>query len=178
MNSRRIPLLVFLATLFAATTYAQTPMKSPKLAELQYFVGNWDCTGTTFAIADVPTHPTKAKAKGSWTLGGQWLALTYDEMKDAKNTQPIMARMFLGYDSEKKQIVSGSLDNMGGYSTSGTDGWSNSMLTLEGPLHSGGMTAKSRETFTMKSKTELMHSSSIEVDGKWQKLDEETCWKK
>ena len=178
MNSRRIPLFVFLVSLFATTTFAQAPMKASKLADLQWFVGNWDCTGTTFAMADMPQHPTKAKAKGAWALGDQWMALTYDEVKDAKNPHPIMARLYIGYDPELKQLISGSLDNMGGYSTGATNGWNNSMLTFEGPMHSGGMTSKQRETFTKKSATELMHSSSIEVNGKWQKLDEETCWKK
>ena len=168
MNSRKTAVLVLLVSLAATVTFAQMPAKAPsKLAELQYFNGNWDCTGTAFAMDKVPEHPTKGKAKGAWTLGDQWMALTYDEMKDAKNTHPVMARLFLGYDPELKQLVSGALDNMGGYSTGSSNGWMGSTLTFEGPIHTGGMTAKSRETFTKKSATQLMHSSSIEVNGKW-----------
>jgi hypothetical protein len=179
MNPRRIAALVFLVSLVATVTFAQTPSKAPsRLPELQYFAGTWDCTGTGYAMADMPEHPTKGTAKGAWTLGNQWLAISYDEMKDAKNAHPVMARLFLGYDPELKQLVSGAVDSMGGYSTGAAAGWMGSTLTFEGPLHTGGMTAKNRETFTKKSATELMHSSSIEMNGKWQKVDEETCWKK
>lgn len=179
MTPRRIFSLVLLVSLFStAAAFAQMPQKSPKLAELDYFVGSWDCTGTAFAMGDSPEHATKGKAKGAWTLDGQWLAISYDEMKDAHNPHPVSARLFLGYDWQLKEIVSGGLDNMGGYSMTSTAGWDGSVLTLEGPMHSGGATMKAREMFTKKSATQLMHSSLIEVDGKWQKLDEETCWKK
>lgn len=179
MNSRRILLFVFLVSLVSLSAFAQSaPMSSSKLSELQYFAGNWSCSGTSFAMPSSPEHPTKGMAKAGWTLSNQWLSINYDETKDAKNPHPIMVRLFLGYDPQLKQLVSGSVDNMGGYSTGASDGWMNSMLTFEGPTHMNGMTTKSRETFTKKSATELMHSSSIEMNGKWQKLDEETCWKK
>ena len=178
MNSRRIFSLVLLVSLVSLSAFAAPPMKSPKLAELEYFVGNWDCKGTSFAMQDNPEHSTMGKAKGWWTLDGQWLAISYDETKDAKNPHPVSARMFLGYDWQLKQIVSGGLDNMGGYATSSSDGWKNNELTLDGPMHTGGMTVKNRDVFTKKSATELMHASYIEMNGKWQKLDEETCWKK
>ena len=179
MNSRRIPLFVFLVSLVSLTAFAQpAPMASSKLSELQYFAGTWSCTGTSFAMGPMPEHATKATVKASWTLGNQWLQIDYSEMKDPKNPNPVMARLYLGYDPQLKQLVSGSLDNMGGYSTGAADGWMNSMLTFEGPNHMSGMTAKSREMFTKKSATEVVHSSSVEMNGKWQKLDEETCWKK
>ncbi|MCU1350673.1 MAG: hypothetical protein JWO56_3703 [Acidobacteria bacterium] len=181
MKTSRIPILIAIVALVATTIFGQpmpTPKAPSKLPELQYFAGNWDSTGTGFASPGMPEHPTKGKAVGGWTLSNQWLAISYDEMKTPANAHPVMARLFLGYDPEQNKLVSGAVDNMGGYSTGTSDGWMGSVLTFDGPLHSGGMTAKSRETFTKKSAKELVHSSSMEMNGKWQKLDEETCWKK
>lgn len=179
MNSRHILFFVCLVSLVSLAAFAQpAPMASSKLSELQYFVGNWSCTGTSFAMGPMPEHATKANVKAWWTLGNQWVQIDYNETKDVKNPNPVMAHVHLGYDPQLKQIISASLDNMGGYSTGASDGWMNSMLVFDGPTHMNGMTAKSRETFTKKSATELVHSSSVEMNGKWQKIDEETCWKK
>jgi len=177
MKSSRLPILVLVVALVATTGFAQAPAKGPsKLPELQYFVGNWDCTGTSFASSAGPEHPTKGRAVAAWALGNQWVSIAYDEMKSPKNPQPVMARLFLGYDWELKKLVSGAVDSMGGYSTAAD--WAGAVLNFDGLLHSGGATTKSRETFTKKSATELIHSSSVEANGKWQKVDEETCWKK
>jgi hypothetical protein len=45
-------------------------------------------------------------------------------------------------------------------------------------MHAGGMTMKVRDVFTKVSATKLNHMSEVEMDGKWTKLDEETCTKK
>ena len=42
-------------------------------------------------------------------------------------------------------------------------------------MHSGGMTAKSRDIFTRLGKNEVRHEGEMEVKGSWVKLDRETC---
>jgi len=50
-------------------------------------------------------------------------------------------------------------------------------LTFNGDMHGGGTTMKVRDVFTKVSATKVEHMSEVEMNGKWTKLDEETCTK-
>ena len=173
--------LVTFATLsFAAAVLANSHMEmkpSAKLRDLDYLTGNWACKGMAMASPMAPEHATEATVMAKWEGGGYWLAFTYAEAKTAKNTMPYWARGFFGWDSEQKTFVLGSIDNTGGYSTSTSAGWLGDTLTFEGPWHMMAMTTKGRDQFTKKSATSFVHSGWIEDNGKWAKLDEETCTK-
>ena len=155
-------------------TVAAFGQANPKLKELNYFDGTWQCSGKAFASPMGPEHPTKATVTAAWIMGGTWLEAHYKEAKTAKNPTPFELRSFWGYDEEPKSLVGGTVDNMGGYSTA-TAAWEGDKLTFTGPMHGGGMTAPSRDVFTRVSKTEFRHEGEMEVKGKWMKLDEETC---
>jgi hypothetical protein len=155
-------------------TVAAFGQANPKLKDLNYFVGTWQCTGTSFASPMGPEHPTKATITAAWILGGTWLEAHYKEAKAAKNPTPFELRAFWGYDEEPKSIVAGTVDNMGGYSTAAA-AWDGDKPTFSGPMHGGGMTANSRDTFTKAGKNEFSHEGEMEVEGKWMKLDKETC---
>ena len=82
------------------------------------------------------------------------------------------------WDEQVKKFSSGAIDNMGTYYIQYSPGWDGDKLTFDGDMHGGGMTAKIRDVFTKVSASKLMHSAEVEMDGKWTKLDEETCTKK
>ncbi len=164
-----------LAVVLCLATVAAFGQSNPKLKELQPFVGTFQCTGTGFASPMGPEHPTKATVRGTWILGGAWLEVHYVEVKTAKNPHPYDVMALWGYDEEPKAFVSGTLDNMGGYSTSQAPGWEDDKLVFSGPMHGGGMTSKSRDTFTRVGKNEIDHEGEMEMNGTWQKTDKEVC---
>lgn len=158
--------------LIATTAAAQSA------ADLKAFEGVWTCKGMAFAGVMGPEHATTATVSGRWILGGKWMDVHYAENKTTANPKPIDVRMFMSYDEPGKKIVNGTIDNMGGYGTSESSGWSNSVMTLAGMSNGGGMQMKSRDTFTMKGSKTIMHTGEYEMEGSWKKADEETCTKK
>lgn len=164
-----------LAVVVCLVTMAAFGQSNPKLKELQTFVGTWQCTGVTFASPMSPEHPTKGNVIGSWILNGSWVEVRYTETKTAKNPHPYAVRMLLSYDEQPKAFVSGAVDNMSGYSIEQAPAWESDKMTFEGAMHSGGATMKSRDIFTKVGKNEVRHESEMEMDGKWVKLDKESC---
>jgi hypothetical protein len=183
----RAPVLAAFAFAAATAVFAQPststalmaptpPSPSPALKALDYFKGTWKCEGTAFATPMSKEHKISATAVANWDLGNYWLAVRYTEMKTAANPWPLDVRMFWGYDPATKKLVSGNLDNMGGYGTEDSDGWKGDVITWSGPVHMGGPTMQ-RDTFTKKSATQMVHVGEAEMNGKWMKLDEQTCTK-
>ncbi|MBV8546128.1 MAG: DUF1579 family protein [Acidobacteria bacterium] len=164
-----------LAVVVCLVTVAAFGQSNPKLKEIQWFAGSWQCTGTAFASPMGPEHPTRSTVNASWVLGGAWLQLNYTEAKTAKNPHPFALRALWSYDEEPKAFVSGTVDNMGGYSTQQSPGWEGDKFVFTGPMHSGGMTVKSRDTFTRLGKNKVRHEGEMEDKGNWIKLDTETC---
>jgi hypothetical protein len=154
------------------------PGPNPKLKEVQYFAGSWSCKGTSFAFMGTPEHKTTGSVEVSWTLDNYWLSLHYREMKTAINAHPIDVRIFWGWDDQLKKFASGAVDNLGSYFIQNSPGWDGNKLTWDGDIHAGGTTMKVRDVFTKVSSTKVEHMSEVETDGKWTKLDEETCTKK
>lgn len=166
-----------LAVVLCLITVAAFGQVNPKVKELQTFIGTWQCKGITFASPMGPEHPTKATVHGTWILGGAWVQINYTELKTAKNPHPYAVQEVLSYDEQPKAFVAGAVDNMGGYSTQQSPGWDGDKLVFTGPMHSGGATMNSRDIFTRVGKNEVRHESEMEMDGKWTKLDQETCKK-
>lgn len=169
-----------IALAFAASVVAADapPGPNPKLKELKYFAGTWQCTGMSFAFMGMPEHKTSATVDASWTLDNYWLTIYYHESKTAMNAHPVAVRVFWGWDEQLKKFASGGVDNMGSYSVQNSPGWDGNKLIFNGDMHGGGATMKVRDVFTKVSATKLQHMSEVEMSGKWTKLDEETCTKK
>lgn len=177
---KRILFPIMALALVASSLFAADapPGPNPKLKELKYFAGTWQCTGTGFAFMGTPEHKTTAAVEATWTLNDYWLMLRYHESKTAVNAQPVDVRVFWGWDEGMKKLVSTSVDNMGGHSNQSSAGWEGDKMTFDGDTHVGGATMKVRDVFTKVSATKLQHMSEMEMEGKWTKLDEETCLKK
>lgn len=172
MKSKVLYLLVCLA---ATAAFAQKP--SPELRKVDYLAGTWSCTGKALASDFGPEHATKATVVAKWILGDYWLNINYNEEKTKANPMPYHVSVFLGWDEELKKFVLGGVDDMGAYETEQSAGWDGDKFVLEGPVHMGGMTMKTRDVFTKVSAKELMHYSELEMKGAWKKMDEETCRK-
>ena len=170
---RKVSLLVALVLLVAGSALAMDP--NPKLKDLEVFAHNFDCKGIAYASPMAPEHATTAKVTGAWTLGGTWIAFSYIENKTPKNPMPVGVRGFWGYDAEIKKYVAGTVDNMGGYSTSASDGWNGDTIVFEGPWHLGDRTVTGRDTFTKTGANKIMHVGEMQMDGKWVKYGQETC---
>ena len=177
---KRVLFPILALTFVASSVLAMDapPGPNPKLKELNYFVGNWQCKGTGFAFMGMPEHKTSAMVEANWTLDKYWLSVHYHESKTAINAHPVDVKIFWGWDEQTKKIISGSFDNMGTQMSQSSAGWNGNKLTFEGDMRAGGMTMKARDFFTKVSATELEHMAEVEMNGKWTKLDEETCKKK
>lgn len=165
-------------TLLATTTLAQQPKPSPRLAGLNAFTGTWRCTGTAFASPWGPEHPTAAKIRVAWVLGGFWLEADYAEQKTAKNPNAAAGRVYWGHDDQKKKLSGFAVNNHGGSVSIESDGWSGDTIVWNGTMSLAGMTIPTRDTFVRKSAREIAHKTEAEMNGQWVQLTGETCRKK
>ncbi len=154
------------------------PKPAPEMAQLAYFAGTWGCAGKLFPGPWGPEHPTEATVRATIALDGFWYVVHYDEKKTGANPTPYSTAMFWGYDATEKVFVLRCQDSMGGYCSETSKGWSGDTFVLEGPVMGMGPKANGRDTFTRKSAAEMVHSGEMQgPDGKWMKMDEETCKK-
>jgi len=172
-------ILFLIAFAFSASTLLADglPGPSPKLEELQYIAGHWTCTGTAFPFLGMPEHKTTATIDGTWTLNDHWLEVHYKEPKTGTNPAPVEVRYLWGWDDQTKKFASSAADNGGGHFNQSSPGWEGDQITFAGEMHIGGKTMKFRDVFTKGSGSNLMHRGEALMDGKWTKLDEETCTK-
>jgi len=173
--------LLIAAALAVASSMAyadapQPPRAPAEFAQLDFFVGTWHCSGKAFASPMGPEHATTASVNTAKAVDGHWLHVTYDEHKTAANPVPYHVGVYMGYDAGKKEFVQGCVDNMGGYCTENSQGWSGDTISFEGTGHGDGKTFGVRDNFTRKDANEFIHSGEMQgEDKKWMKLDEETC---
>ncbi len=154
------------------------PKPAPEMAQLAYFAGTWACSGKTFASPMGPEHATAGTVHAVSALGGFWTVVHYDEKKTAANPMPYHAAVFMGYDAAEKVFVERCYDSFGGYCSETSKGWSGDTLAFEGPAMGMGPQMNSRDTFLKKGASEMVHTGEMQgPDGKWMKLDEETCTK-
>jgi hypothetical protein len=153
------------------------PGPNAKLKELKFFEGHWGCQGAALAFMGMPEHKTSATFDGTWQLASFWLQASFKENKTAINPSPVEVRYFWGWDEETKKFTSAGVDNSGAHFAHSSPGWDGDKITFEGELRIAGKAMKFHDVFTRVSASKLMHRGEVEIDGKWTKLDEETCTK-
>lgn len=168
-----LPIVLASSTLAAA----DAPGPNAKVKELKPFEGRWSCQGTAFAFMSFPEHKTTAKMEATWGLGGYWLQVSFKEAKTAINPNPVEVGYFWGWDDQAKKMVSVGVDNSGAHFTHFSPGWDGDHVTFDGELRIADKVLKFHDVFTKVSATKVMHRGEAEIDGKWTKLDEETCTK-
>jgi hypothetical protein len=155
------------------------PAPAPELKQLAFFDGDWKCTGKADASPFGPEHATQATVQVHDNLGGFWHAGRYEEKKTAVNPQPMSFDFVWGYDPAAKAWTLDGFDALGNRSQEKSSGWQNGMLVYEGTSSGpGAPTSAVRDTFTKKSGSVLEHFSEMQVEGKWVRLDLETCTRK
>jgi len=152
---------------------------APSKDQLDFPVGDWNCTGSVMAMGKKPGHATTARAHSEKVLDGNWIVIHYDEEQTSANTEPYHVVQYFGYDRDKKQLVSVTLDNgSSSYSTGDSAGWKGNTLTVDETEGSGGKVLVFRDTFTRNDSGELTHAGTmLDKDKKWVKTDAETCRK-
>jgi hypothetical protein len=163
---------------FAGSLAAQTasvPKPNAAMGQLEFFVGSWKCTGQAEASPFGPAHPTAAKVKIFVDLGGFWLNGRYDEEKTASNPMPVHFAWMWHYDEKDKVFDGRGFGPFGDFVRQESKGWVGDKLVFDGETRSGVQTFGARDTFTRKGENELVHLGEMQADGKWAKLDEETC---
>lgn len=162
--------LTLATSLFAADA---PPKPDPALKQLDYFAGTWQCKGTQ-SFGGQTTH-FQETVIGTWVLNHFWLDVRVTQEKTKENPTPFSGRAYLGYDPASKKFLIDWIDNTGGYETADTTGWDGNTISWDGTSHMGTMSAKGRDVFTKVSAKKLTHTFSLEMDGKWTEVMNETC---
>lgn len=163
--------------LASSTLAAADATPSAKLKELKVLDGRWSCQGTAFAFMGLPEHKTTATFQTTWALNGYWMQASFTETRTAANPTPVEVRYFWGWNDQMKKFISAGVDNSGAHFTHVSPGWDGDKITFDGELRIAEKTLKFHDVFTKVSASKVMHRGEAEIDGKWTKLDEETCTK-
>jgi hypothetical protein len=177
MNSRTHA-IALLALLSGARALSAQDRSGPpaELSQLSSFVGNWQCTGQTFARDSRPGHATAAVGHASNVVDGRWIQFSYEERKTGANPTPYRIAGYMGYDASKKKFVQTTVDDYGDYGPSFSEGWKGDTMTFEGTTDVDGKSIVGRDHFVRKGSRAFEHFSEVQSpDGKWFKPDEETC---
>ena len=167
------------ASLVNQQVFADSIGASSQLDQLSDFLGDGKCTGNAMATEKTPGHASVAHFHGEKTLDGNWIVVHYDEDQTAENPKPYHVVQYLGYDSKKKQFVGVGFDNSGSsYGGGVSSGWKDDIFNLDDTTAMDGKNVSYRDVFTRKGSNELSHAGMMrDKNGKWAKMDEETCHK-
>ncbi|MGH9442893.1 MAG: DUF1579 family protein [Thermoanaerobaculia bacterium] len=174
--------LVLSAAARAGAADSKPKMEAPKapaeISSFDYFDGRWGCTGNFMGMPGMPAHAVTSSVSAVRGLGGFWHSFRYLERKTDVNPNPYQNNGFFGYDPGSKQYLDLNVDNFGGYVPEASSGWSGDVIVFTGEVHMMGKKYNQRETFTKKNASEFQHMGETQgPDGKWTKMDEETCRK-
>src|SRR5512146_226470 len=126
--------------------------------QFDFMVGDWNCTGTSFASGSRPAHATTARAHGEKAVGDQWVVIRYDEDKTAPNPNPFHVHQYFRYDPAAKHFVTVGVDSAEASGFTGiSPGWSGDAITFE--ESTGGKPSGFRDTFT-RGANEISHAGT------------------
>ena len=157
---------------------AQAAAPGAELDQAAFFIGNWNCTGKTFADGNTSEHATTGRAHGEKAVDGHWIHMAYDESRTTANPHPYHVAQYTGYDAAKKQYVNLVVDISGNYNIERSAGLKGDAMTFDGAYESNGHSVAMRDTFTKSGANQMMHTGTQQgSNGQWAKTDEETCGK-
>jgi len=156
---------------------ASMPKPDAEMSQLKFIVGVWQCTGRGEASPAGPAHATVGTARATADLGGFFVTGRYEETRTPENPNPVRYAFTWAHDAKDKRFIAWGFDSFGGISKQVTNGWDGDKLAWSGETLMNGASVPARDTFTRKGETELTHMAEIQMNGQWQKLDEETCTK-
>jgi hypothetical protein len=159
----------------AAPAGMAMPAPGPELGQLSFFPGDWTCKGRVETTFMGPAHATQSTVHIRKDYGGFWYVGRYAEKKTAANPHPMSFLFVMGYDTAGKTLTMDGFDVFGGRSHQKAPGWEEATLVFTGDSAGPGGASPARDTFTKKSASTLGHLGEIQVEGKWVRIDEETC---
>jgi len=124
--------------------------------------GTWRCKGTVW-MPDGTSRPTAGTIKNKADLDKFWIQMSFAETGPAKVKYKFTA--YRTFDTASKKWTEVSVDNMGGYSVSTSDGPKDNVIAWEGTAHGMGMTMKSKGNETLVSAKEIKMAGQASMDG-------------
>jgi len=170
--------LMLLAPLAHAKTNTPTqpPPPSAELKQLDFFSGEWKCTGRMFDTPAGPGYSFQATVKGQPILGGQWYSIEYTQ-KATKQSPEVVTRGLWGWVPQKKELTRTFVDNMGAIDQATSPGWQGDKMDWSGQCNCTGEMAPFRHTFTKQGDTQVSDSFEVKTKDTWQPFVENTCKK-
>jgi hypothetical protein len=151
------------------------PKPAPEMAQLRFFEGSWNCTGTMSPSPFGPGGTMKSTVRTHSALGGFWES---GVVKGTSPGLPPFEGMFhMTWDPGAKRHLMFWVDNMGGWAQSTAPGWEGDKIVFSGDSYMAGKKYATRDTFAKGAAGALKHSWEMQADGKWSPLGEETCHK-
>jgi hypothetical protein len=168
---KRVAMASALVVFFSFVAQAQTtpPAPGPEHKRLSVFAGTWTGTGKAETTPIGQGGTIAGTMTCAWYSGGFHLVCDSD---DATPGGRIKSHALYGYDAEKKQYFSFSIDSTG-YGGPGTAKVDGTAWTFEGSAAVGGKTLWFRTVVKLPSPTELTYRSEFSEDGKAWKLQSE-----
>jgi hypothetical protein len=165
-------------TLFAAMALAALPPPAGEMTQLKLFEGRWRCEGRTEASAMGPAHVFRATVVAEPVLDGHWELVHYFERRSREHPVAAKTSGFWGWDAPAKRFVRSAKGNLGDHETAWSNGWEGDTMLWNGELHNFmGRKVAFRQTFTRKGERQINDTYEVELNGKWTRIGEGTCWK-
>lgn len=141
----------------------------------RFFTGSGSCTGKALGKDRKTFYATTGKYAAERVLDGHWVVAHYDQDPSAAAPQSFQVVQYFGYDAAKKRYVAVGFYNVAGtYSIGTSAGWDGDSIAFD--EGDAGKPAAFRDIFTSSHGGLAGHTGMIrDKNGKWIKVDEETC---
>jgi|SRR5579863_347506 hypothetical protein len=164
------------AAAFAAATllctlrvYAADPALKPTIISLEYFSGDWECSGKF----DSSGKTIEAHQRFIPELGGAWLSFRHDD----KPPFAYHALSEWGWDEQEKKFMMIALDSVGGARIFYSGGWDAGRLQWDGDAAGSTSPPKQRFSFERLDARHFKVSYFILKNDDWSRVDSSTCTK-
>jgi hypothetical protein len=150
-----------------ATRAAAPPALKAPLDSLAFYVGSWQCKGTSFATADTPEKHWDARVDVTPELDGRWLSVVMTG-PDANHTAE-----HKGYDPVDKRWHHLGVGNDGTWVVMSSPGWDGARMVFSPDAKTE--TESWIATFTKRGEREYSHAVSLITDAGEERVWEKVC---
>jgi hypothetical protein len=153
----------------SSNVQAATPELKSAIGSLEYFLGNWECSGTF----DSSGKTIEAHQEFAPELGGSWMSFRHDDK--APFNYHALAQW--GWDPKQKQFVMTAQDSAGGVRVFYSSGWSSALLQWDGDALGSTSIPTQRFSFERLDDRHFRVSYFTLKNGGWLRVDSSTCSK-
>jgi hypothetical protein len=154
------------------TSARSAAQPATELAELDFFIGEWEAEGTFFTTPFSTEKSIRMNIETRRDLKGFWVLTRTAEQPTADNLNPLEASYVWGYDTANGQYIAEWFDSNGGRAHQESPGWDSDRLVFTGTMTSGGFTFALRDTFTRRTNG-YHHLGEVDLGAGWIPVDEE-----